>query len=149
MVQFVGSFHEVKVFQSTYIEAEPKRLIITQSSSRILFHFICLSLWLKRPVSKFLLVNSFGTEGHMTVATPTTTSPVPSLYKHNKRRRNDNHESEVLPALLASLSQTAAAGSRVVSLQGGARRPALLNLFFFSFSLPREWPVVRKRRAPV
>lgn len=69
----------------------------------------------------------------MTVATPTMTSPAPSLYKDNKRRRNDNHVSEVLPALLASLSQTAAAGSRVVSLQGGARRPALLNLFFFFF----------------
>lgn len=42
VVQFVGSFHTVKVFQSTYMEAEPKRLIITQSSSRILFLFLFL-----------------------------------------------------------------------------------------------------------
>lgn len=42
VLQFVGSFHEVKVFHSTYIEAEPKPLIITQSSSHILLHFIFL-----------------------------------------------------------------------------------------------------------
>lgn len=131
VVQFGVSFHEVKVFQSTLIEAEAKSVIIPRSSSHISINECNFFIVDAFSVHIFFLVNSFGTGGHVTVVRPTLASPVPSFDQENKRKRKDKHVSEVLPALSASLTQTPAAESRVVLLQGSARRPALFNLFFF------------------